>query len=154
MNLEIRPLTGAEIDAVLNTFATWYKERSMFERYLVEQQAGRRLVLVAWLGDHVAGYGTLELPSVWYEPWRSAGIAELCDLNVMTAYQKQGIGTTLVRELEARAVERGQSLLGISVEQTPEGGHAEHLYRGLGYSPDGRGITPADNELHLEKRLV
>ncbi len=152
-DLTIRPMTERDIDGIVRTFAVWNKPRAQYQRYLNEQLMGERTVLVAWRGNKVVGYVTI----VWessYEPFRRQGIPEIVDLNVMTEYQRQGIGTALIHAAERVALQHSKTVIGISVIQSPEYAAANRLYPQLGYVPDGEGITPFDNELHLTKVLT
>ena len=93
---------------------------------------------------------------LWESPYTyfwQRSIPEIADLNVVTVYRRQGIGSTLVKACETWSKERGRSLIGISVVQSDEYAAAQRLYPALGFSPDGHGTTPTDNELHLIKSL-
>ncbi len=150
--VKIRPMEVDDIDRIMRTFARWHKTRAQYERYWREQQRGERDILLALWGDRVGGYVT----RVWaskYAPFRERGIPEIVDLNVITEYQRRGIGTALIRAAERLALQRGRNVIGISVVQSPEYAAANRLYPKLGYVPDGRGITPHDNELHLTREL-
>ncbi len=152
IGITIRRMEAQDIDPIMRTFARWNKRRVQYQRYLRQQQRGERVVLVAWHEDLVVGYVTLVWDSL-YEPFRQEGIPEIVDLNVITEYQRQGIGTALIRAAEEVARARGRKRIGISVVQSPEYAAANRLYPKLGYVPDGRGITPYDNELHLIREL-
>ena len=148
----IRQMQEGDIDKLFASFERWYKPRQKFQRYWVEQQRGERVILVAWDGETVVGYTTL----VWqsgYEPFKRQGVPEIVDLNVMTEHQRRGIGTQLIRATEEIAIQHSRLTIGISVEQVGTHLAANRLYPKLGYVPDGNGITPRDNELHLIKRL-
>lgn len=148
----IRHMVKADINGIVQTFAPWHKDRSQYESYLDEQQRGERVILVALHKRKIVGYVTI----VWtssYEPFRQAGIPEIIDLNVITEYQKCGIGTDLIHAAERIAIEHNISTIGIGAEQSPAYAAANRLYLKLGYSPDGRGVTQHDNELHFMKNL-
>ena len=76
-------------------------------------------------------------------------------MNVITQFQKQGIGTALIEEAENVAIQHGKGMMGIGVGLTPDYGAAQRLYPKLGYIPDGRGAqsTPWGDELFLSKNL-
>ncbi len=150
--IAIRQMNKDDIDGIAQTFAKWHKERPQYQSYFDEEQKGERVVLVALSGEEIVGYVTV----VWesgYAPFREGGIPEIVDLNVITEYQRQGIGTLLIQTAERIVAERPKPLIGISVEQSPDYAVANRLYPKLGYVPDGRGITSHDNELHLIKVL-
>lgn len=152
-DLAIRKMTERDVDELARTFAVWHKPRAQYQRYFSEQLIGDRLVLVAWYGWKAVGYVTVVWEST-YEPFRRAGIPEIVDLNVITEYQRRGIGTALIRAAEDAARQRAYAYIGISVVQSPEYVAANRLYPKLGYVPDGQGVTWYDNELHLVKALA
>lgn len=142
-----------DIDRIVATFSRWRKERTQYERYFHLQGKGNRVVFVAVDGDTVVGYTTI----IWetqYRHFKAADIPEIVDLNVIDEYQHQGIGTRLIQACEAQARRQGKQMIGISVIQSEEFAAANRLYPNLGYLPDGNGITPYDNALHLIKQLV
>jgi GNAT superfamily N-acetyltransferase len=136
-------------------FAAHGKPLEQFEAYREEEYRHERLVLIARRNDDlkaIAGYVTLRWEP-WYEGFRATGLPEIVDLNVLPAWRRQGVGTALIGACEHIAATRGLRRVGISVEQAPDYADAERLYRRLGYAPDGQGVTPVDNELHLVKEL-
>ena len=151
--VSIRRMTGDDVGRLYRVFRCWGKERIRYQRYLLQQQRGERVVLVAMAGDEPAGYGSV----VWrsgYEPFRAAGVPEVVDLNVIDEFQRRGIATAIIHLAEREVAATGRAAVGISVVQSPEYRAANTLYPRLGYVPDGRGITEHDNELHLVKRLA
>lgn len=151
MRILIRRMIEADIDRIVATFSVWNKFRPQYERYFEEQQQGERIVLVALVGDAVVGYVTL----VWqsgYPPFRQAGIPEIVDLNVITEFQQQGIGTALIQTCEQLARGAGKPVMGIGTGTTPDYAAAQRLYPQLGYIEDGHGIT-RDGEYFMTKNL-
>ena len=158
---EITPLTPADPPLIAAAFTAigWDKPQAQFERYLDEQTADSRPVLVARLDGAFAGYVTV----VWetgYAPFREAGIPEIQDFNVLPQYRRRGIGTALMDAAEALIAQRSP-LAGIGVGLYPDYGPAQRLYVLRGYVPDGRGVAwnqvqvipgqtvPVDDELAL-----
>ena len=147
-----RRMEETDIDGIVETFLPWHKYRPQYEAYWDEQVRGERVVLIALDGAKVVGYGTL----VWkpdYAPFLEADVPEIRDLNVITAYQKRGIGSALIHAAERIAAEAGKSVIGIAVEQSNDYAAANRLYPDLGFRPDGNGIREADNLLFLTKSL-
>jgi predicted N-acetyltransferase YhbS len=140
-------MVEADIAAVARTFERWHKTAKQYEDYYAQQRRGERTVLVARLADKVVGYVTL-LAVSRYAPLREQGIPEIADLNVINEHQRKGIGSALVYAAERLARQRGYAAVGIDVEQSPPYASANHLYPRLGFEPDGRGITVADDGLH------
>lgn len=154
MDIVIRRMVESDIDGIAEAFKSWSKTREQYERYWQQNQHGQRVTLVAALGEQVIGYANL----VWqsdYEPFCEAGIPEIHDMNVVTQFQKQGIGTAFIKEAESIARQRGKRIIGIGVGLTPDYGAAQRLYPKLGYIPNGRGVqsTPWGDELFLSKVL-
>jgi GNAT superfamily N-acetyltransferase len=147
-------MTESDINRIAETFKSWGKQREQYEQYWQENLDGKRVTLVAVLDEQVIGYTNV----VWhsdYEPFCEADIPEVHDMNVITQFQKQGVGTALIKEAESVALQNGKSVMGIGVELTPIYDAAQRLYPKLGYIPDGRGTrsTPWGDELYLTKIL-
>jgi GNAT superfamily N-acetyltransferase len=134
-------------------FAEWGKTVDKYRTYYEQQQQDSRVVLVADIKATIVAYVTVVWQPV-YEWFRRHEIPEIVDLNVMTRFQRQGIGTRLILAAEDLARRRSKTRLGISVQQSPEFAAAQRLYLMLSYVPDGHGVTPHDNELHLMKNLT
>src|SRR4028118_1544258 len=112
MGFIIRQMIEKDVDAVTQAFGHWNKRREQYERYWKENREGKRVTLVAVSGEQVVGYANV----IWqpdYEPFREAGIPEINDMNVIAEFQKQGIGTTLIRESELIALQHGERTIGI-----------------------------------------
>ena len=138
--LQIRLLTAADIEVIADAFTAigWHKPASQYQRYLAEQAAGERVVLVATVDGNFAGYVTI----VWesgYPPFRAASIPEVVDFNVLPSYRRLHIGTKLMDEAEARIAYRSP-VVGIGVGLYPDYGAAQRMYVLRGYIPDGSGI--------------
>jgi GNAT superfamily N-acetyltransferase len=134
--LAIRPLNGGDPVVMAAAFAAigWDKPESQYQRYLAEQEAGTRDVLVATVDDVFAGYVTVLWESSYFE-----GIPEICDFNVLPTYRRRGIGTALMDAVEAMVAERFP-VVGIGVGLYPDYGQAQRMYVRRGYLPDGRGL--------------
>ncbi|HEX9998193.1 MAG TPA: GNAT family N-acetyltransferase [Abditibacterium sp.] len=154
MEFIIRQMTEGDVGTIAQTFEHWNKRREQYERYRNENQEGKRITLVAVCGEQILGYTNI----IWepdYEPFREAGIPEINDLNVVTEFQKQGIGTALIQEAERIALENGKDVMGIGFGLTDDYGAAQRLYPKLGYVPDSRGVhsTQWGDEIYLTKQL-
>jgi GNAT superfamily N-acetyltransferase len=139
--LAIRPLEGRDVAPISAAFSDlgWNKPRSQYERYLSEQQSATRTVFVAFVAEDFAGYVTVNW-SPTYPPFRTGGIPEIQDFNVLPPFRRQGIGTRLMDEAE-RKVSVRSGVVGIGVGMSPDYGAAQRLYVLRGYVPDGRGLT-------------
>lgn len=139
--LEITSLLPEDPPLIAQAFTDigWDKPEAQYVRYLDEQTADDRPVLVARVDGAFAGYLTV----VWvppYEPFREAGIPEIQDFNVLPKYRRRGIGTALMDAAEALIATRSRTA-GIGVGLYPDYGPAQRLYVLRGYLPDGRGIA-------------
>jgi GNAT superfamily N-acetyltransferase len=114
----------------------WNKPESQYRRYLDEQEAGTRDVLVATVGGEFAGYVTVRWTSP-YEPFD--GMPEIQDFNVLPKFRRRGIGSALMDAAEALVAERSP-VVGIGVGLYADYGTAQRMYVRRGYLPDGRGL--------------
>jgi GNAT superfamily N-acetyltransferase len=122
--IDIRPLRPADLDVVPQAFAAagWPGKRiELYRDYLRQQESGLRRILVASLGNTFAGYLTVCWASS-YPPFRTAGIPEIQDFNVLPESRRHGVGSALVGLYAAY-------------------GAAQRLYARRGYVPDGRGVV-------------
>ncbi|OWJ66188.1 GNAT family N-acetyltransferase [Inquilinus limosus] len=136
---ELRPEDHARIAAVEGG-AAWNAAVALWDVYLADQSAGRRAVRLAWDGGRPVGYGTLAWDSD-YAPFRAASVPEINNLVVAAPARGRGIGTALIRAFEDLARAAGRAHIGLGVGLYADCGPAQRLYAGLGYRPDGRGIT-------------
>jgi GNAT superfamily N-acetyltransferase len=152
--IAIRPLRASDPAWIAAAFAAigWSKPRELYERYLAEQEAGRRQVRVARDGDRLAGYVTLNWRPV-YPPFRADGIPEIQDLNVLPEFRRRGIGSALLDAVESLAGERTRTV-GIAVGLGSDYGPAQRLYVRRGYVPDGRGIAHRGRTVEFGKQVV
>ena len=143
-NLQIRLLEARQIPIIAEAFTAlgWDKPASQYERYLAEQEAGARPVLVAYLDGAFAGYVTVKWRS-HYPAFADANIPEIADFNVLPQFRRRGIGTRLMDEAERLIAERS-AVAGIGVGMIADYGAAQRLYVLRGYVPDGAGVTYFD----------
>src|SRR5262245_62731284 len=139
--LTTRPLSGEDAQTISAAFRSmgWTKPVGLYQRYLHEATMGRRWIRVGSIDRAFAGYVTVITES-GYEPFRTAGIPEIQDLNVLPAYRRRGIAGRLLDECEAWIAERSETA-GIGVGLHPGYNAAQRLYVKRGYVPDGRGVT-------------
>ncbi len=139
--VKIRLFEETDIQVIAAAFAElgWDKPAAQYQRYLMEQQADLRVVLIATVDSVFAGYLTI----VWasgYAPFLDDKIPEIVDFNVLPRFRRQGVGNQLMNEAESRIAERS-AIAGIGVGLTQDYGAAQIMYVRRGYIPDGRGIT-------------
>lgn len=143
--ISIHKLSVTDIPIIVDAFlkANWEKPVSTFENYLHEQLTGTRFVWVAHLNNQFAGYVTLKWQSQ-YEPFVTADIPEIMDLNVLSPFRKAGVGSMLLDTAEKEASTKKDIVgLGVGLYGGPDGGYgaAQKLYVKRGYMPDGKGVT-------------
>jgi GNAT superfamily N-acetyltransferase len=148
MNLHIRPLEARDIQPIADAFAAlgWDKPAPQYERYLAEQTAGERPVLVAFLDGVFAGYVTVKWRS-HYPAFADANVPEIADFNVLPQFRRRGIGSRLMDEAERLIAERSP-VAGIGVGMIADYGAAQRLYVLRGYVPDGAGVTYFDKPVN------
>ena len=137
--LHIAALQAPDIEEIAAAFASlgWNKPAAQYERYVAEQSAGARIVLVCRLDDVFCGYVTIN----WqpdYPPFREAAIPEIQDFNVLPLSRRRGIGSRLMDEAEA-LVFVGSQKCGLGFGLHHDYGAAQRLYVLRGYVPDGLG---------------
>jgi GNAT superfamily N-acetyltransferase len=113
-----------------------------FEAFVADAEAGRRLVLAAFVEGNLVGTVQVILALPPNQPHR----AEIAKVLVRRAARNRGIGRLLMERAEDAARAAGKTLL---VLDTVTGGDAERLYERLGWTrvgvipgyalfPDGR----------------
>ena len=143
MNQEIliRLMTADDCEIITKAFAAqnWNKPLMQYRKYLNEQTAGTREVLIAETSGEFAGYLTIMRQSD-FAPFREKDIPEIVDFNVLIKFRNRGIGTKLMETAENLIAEKYKTI-GIRVGLTADYGAAQRLYIRRGYVPDGVGIT-------------
>jgi len=141
LNCEIRLLKQTDIPLIVQSFSdvNWPKSASLYEKYVLEQEKGQRIVWLAFWKGVFAGYATLKWQSD-YSPFKEQNIPEINDLNVLPQLRRKGIGSKLLDVAEERVRLVGQ-YVGLGVGLYEDYGNAQRLYVQRGYIPNGQGIT-------------
>lgn len=135
----VRKMLFEDIEGLSNAFIQqgWPGRREILKTYFQEQEAGERRVLVAVVGECLAGYITV-IPLAKHGPF--AGLyPELTDFNVFESFQRRGIGTALLDKAE-QAAQHYSDVVSLGVGLHKGYGPAQRLYVGRGYMPDGSGV--------------
>lgn len=122
-------LDGASVGFVL-PFAIADSVAFWRDRVLPGVAAGTSVMLVADVGDQLAGTVLLDCDTMPNQPHR----AEVRKLLVHPAHRRRGIARALMAELERLAATHGRRLLTLD---TRTGDSAEPLYAALGYRTSG-----------------
>jgi GNAT superfamily N-acetyltransferase len=140
MGITIRLFEKEDIEAIASSFRQigWRRAVSEYDSYLAEQDRGERVVLVALYNGAFAGYVTIVWTSA-YPPFAEEGIPEINDLNVLPAFRRRGVASSLVNEAEKWIFERSP-VAGIGVGMHADYGAAQRMYALMGYVPDTRGL--------------
>jgi broad specificity phosphatase PhoE/GNAT superfamily N-acetyltransferase len=141
-DIVIQLLKASDIPVIYSAFTGVGYQRTpgMLEKYLVEQEKGERIVLIANFRGDFAGYVTVKWQVTDYAPFAERGIPEIMDLNVLPTFRKRRIATRLVDEAERHIFEHS-SRAGIGVGLFADYGAAQRMYVRRGYVPDGWGIS-------------
>lgn len=115
----------------LEWFGQYKHYRQLFKRSFREQQAGRRLMLLADCNEFPVGHIFVQLVSKEESIANGSDRAYLYSLRVMDMFRNQGIGTQLIQTAEAIVAERGFCVTTIAVAKDNHG--AKRLYQRLGY---------------------
>lgn len=116
----------------------WSSRKEILETYMKEQNEGKRIVLVDSHAGRCRGYITLNCEPK-EGPCKDKKIPEICDFNVFSEFRKQGIGSSLLNEIE-REAKLFSKKVGIGVGLNKNYGSAQRLYVKHGYIPDGTGV--------------
>jgi len=119
-----------------------------FERCFERQALGELDIVLAWkdgvghsgLEEQAVGYALLNWQPK-YALFKKCDIPEIQDLNVVSLHRRQGIGRSVIEFCERRASKNGFTQMGIGVGLDASFGAAQRLYIGMGYIPDGSGIS-------------
>ena len=151
--IHVQLMIQDDVQTIAAAFAQlgWNKPASQYEHYLKEQDAGKRVVLVATIDGEFAGYVTILWESPYPYFWQ-AEIPEIVDFNVLPKFRQQGVGSQLMDEAERRIAERSP-IAGIGVGLTADYGAAQILYVKRGYIPNGQAIAKDGKPLINGERI-
>ncbi len=139
----ITRLKPAEYERAARFFA--YRAGSDDESALRRNMAdGGWSVLLATAGEGEAGGDVGGAYVNWkpkYRVYQRMDLPELQDLRVNPDWRGQGIATAIIAKAETMARDAQRVGLGLSVGLHAGYGAAQRLYAGLGYIPDGNGVT-------------
>ncbi len=154
LDARIRPLGKRDVEDISAAFAKigWNKPASRFRRYLSEQGRGEREIIVAFSDDEFAGYVTILWRSE-YPPFRSEGVPEIKDLNVLPKFRRNGVATRIMDEAESLVAKRS-SAVGVGVGMTADYGAAQRMYVLRGYVPDGNGLMSCEEPVRYGHKVI
>lgn len=124
-DLEIRIATDRDLESLTNALGPEAGAVQLSTRF-EESKSGLRIMLVAIKEGQAVG--TISIGGVRFQ---REGSLRLFALNVGPAFRRKGVGTALVKAVEAIATERG--LAEVNLEVTIDNEDSIRLYRNLGY---------------------
>ena len=103
--------------------------------------------VVAWDGERPVGKAMVLFPS--HEEWSVSAERERCaeirDVGVLEDHRRRGVATAMITSLEAAAIQRGMTMIGLSVALSDDDAAARTLYEKLLYTfAHGPFITSTD----------
>ncbi|HBS43329.1 MAG TPA: GNAT family N-acetyltransferase [Paenibacillus sp.] len=154
MNISIRQVTENDPKIISDAFKEqgWDKPISLYERYIIEQNNGERVTVIAEVNGQFVGYVNVIWKS-YYPAFREKNIPEVNDFNVLLKYRRLGIGSKLMDRAEEIISERS-SVAGIGVGVFSDYGNAQVLYVKRGYVPDGKGIYNGQHYVEYGETVV
>ncbi|CAH1057499.1 GNAT family N-acetyltransferase [Paenibacillus pseudetheri] len=117
----------------------WYQRGDYYLNCLEENQTNKRVTLIVYYNDSVAGCCHLLFESK-YPFFRDDNIPEINDLNIFPEYRRKQIASKLLDELELIAAKTSR-FIGLGVGLYKDYGNAQRMYTSRGYVLDGRGMT-------------
>jgi predicted N-acetyltransferase YhbS len=115
----IRTITHNDIQSLTRNFARYSKKQEMYERLWREHELGKRVALVAIIGQEAVGYTNLLWQSS-YKRFQENDIPEIHNMHVIDEHQQQGIGTALIKAAEHIATHQNKKAIGIGVDIKPK----------------------------------
>jgi ribosomal protein S18 acetylase RimI-like enzyme len=113
--IKVRKLKERDCEVISQAFKNqgWDKKVEQYQRYLKEQEAGKRDVLIALIDRNFAGYLTIMWES-HYPYFRENRMPEIMDLNVLKKFQRMGIASSLMDFAEKMVLKKSKTI-GIGV---------------------------------------
>ncbi len=109
-------------------------------RQFDEQDKGTRLIFILLRDGVKAGYAIFNR-APRYALFQRLGMPEIQNLYILPSFRRHGLARALIARCEEQARLEGFSQIGIGVGLHSGFGPAQRLYAGLGYQPDGNGVT-------------
>lgn len=129
---------AAMLDREFVNHFPWYRSGNYFAKCLEENVQGKRVTLMAFHNEGLAGACHL-LHYSEYPFFSHENIPEINDLNVFPEFRRKKIGSTLLDEMEKIAA-RDYTRIGLGVGLYQDYGNAQRMYTQRGYVMDGKGI--------------
>ncbi len=129
----IRDVEDSDAARLEEAFA--HINHSIYTSYYRDSLLGKSEFLIAIRGGKVLGYAKLD----WHDDQMEDDIPVIKEIHVKGCYRNQGIGSSMMAELEKRARQKSEYCaigVGLSDDYEP----AQHLLEKRGYNPDGNGI--------------
>lgn len=145
----------AETDILDHGFSQrygWYCKGDYFHKCLEENLEGKRITLMAFYEEALAGCCHL-LYNSEYPNFRNDNIPEINDLNVFPEYRRRKIASRVFDELEMIASKTSR-YIGLGVGLYVDYGNAQKMYGKRGYVMDGKGMTYKNNQVQAGQPVM
>lgn len=122
-------------DARLLEEAFAHMNHSIYTSYYRDALLDKSEFVIAIMGGKLLGYAKLD----WHDESMQEDIPVIKEIHVKSCYRNQGIGSSMMAELEKRVGQKSDYCaigVGLSDDYEP----AQHLLEKRGYNPDGNGI--------------
>lgn len=130
LSLRIREASEEDLPA-LEWDGEFTRFRRLYKDAMREAKKGRRIILVAEIGNDVIGQLFVNFHSTWRNRFLGKRTGYLHSFRVKPAFRSRGIGRSLIATAESMLKQRGYNRSVISVAQSNEA--ALKLYQDLGY---------------------
>lgn len=151
LGLQIRDAAVSDLPA-MEWEGEYRRYRRVYRQAMKEAEKGRRIILVAEIGDFVVGQIFIHFHTKWSFRFKDRKTGFLHSFRVRENYRKQGIGTKLIQSAEAELLEQRFRRAAIAVGK--DNADALRLYQELGYkvfTEDPGRWSYTDNEGQLQQ---
>lgn len=151
--IDVHIRMGRESDLISMEWEGEYRRYRRHYRHAIEEaKLGRRIILVAEIGEQIVGQIFVQLRSVQYDINQKTPSGYFHAFRVRPEYRNRGIGTRLLLEAEAALKTKGR--LRALITAAKDNPDARRLYERLGYSifaDDPGDWSYVDDKGHLRR---
>ncbi|NIS78797.1 MAG: GNAT family N-acetyltransferase [Anaerolineales bacterium] len=130
LHIHVRLAKGSDLEA-MEWEGEYRRYRRVYQRAMADMRRGRRIILVAEVGEELVGQIFIQLHIHRREFRRGVSSAYIHAFRVRPAYRNRGVGTRLI--LEAEQVLRDHGLKRAVIAAAHANPDARRLYERLGF---------------------